>query len=228
MQNSFRKSFANLHKAAMISKEKLCTKLQSSLRFGVVVVSTVQSTLSFPPMETPPLSLLKTSEQGHGLRNTMNGCARFPIVRNPHQARQPVARLDSALNAPLNAVSTAEATIVRTQNWGSLKPSFLYTPPLFAKRVRGVAGHEAGRSTDDLLKFRSHRRAEAVRSSAAFGAHRSIICKRGEAKTAKKAQHIPNFYQKLQCSSQWTLSRLLVWARHGSDEDQKNYHLTLC
>lgn len=72
------------------------------------------------------------------------------------------SRRDIALNASLDAMSIAVAKPVKVQNWGSHNASTVDKEPLYATQGLGIARHDDGRDIKDLLKSRSHGRAEAV------------------------------------------------------------------
>lgn len=132
-----------------------------------------------------------------------------------------IARFDIALNALSVAKSNAVATPIKIQDWGSHKASNLGIEPNLVPGVRGVASHDHGRGIHELLKSRSHGRAEAVCSSAAFRTHWFNFCKRKEYEGAQRAQRNWRCDRILEHSLQCALFMLLVWGRHGCD-DSKN------
>lgn len=99
-------------------------------------------------------------------------------------------------------MNVAIAKPVKVPDWKSHKASALDTELRFATRFHGVASHDDEIRIRDLLKSRSHGRAEAEQNDTASRTIRSGVCEIWGDEKAKSAHHIRKFDQRLERSPQ--------------------------
>lgn len=138
-----------------------------------------------------------------------------------HRDRELIPRRENALNAPSDVMSTAVTTPVKVQDCRSHKASATNPKPFFATQVRDLPGRDDRRAIHDLPESRSHGRAEAVHYCALTTTRRYSVFENWEVKKAKRAEHIRIIDQRLEHSLEWTLSTLMVWARHSRGGDSE-------